>query len=167
MDMLETLRRTGGLEAMSRQLDVTPPQSAAGAEALLPLILGGFKRYCRKAGPGAEGLPVLVSMLNELGDGQMAVAVMTPGKLSLAAGAAVLEALFGTPEAIIAVASAAAERSDLGTAKLRNMMPLLAMLVGGYISVRVDVSRHDGNGIVDLLGLRSDTNPLDAILPLE
>lgn len=164
MDMLETLRRTGGLEAMSRQLDLTPPQSAAAAEALLPFMMGGFKRYCHRAGPGAEGVPALFEMLNKLGDGQMAISVMTPGSLSLTSGAAVLDAVFGSPEAIIAVASAAAERSELGTASLRRMLPLLAMLVGGYISVQVDGANPDEKGVAALLDLEVINNPLDEVL---
>jgi hypothetical protein len=34
----------GGLTSMARELDVSESQAATGAEALIPAILGGFKK---------------------------------------------------------------------------------------------------------------------------
>lgn len=165
IEMLDTLRRTGGLAALSRHLALTPPQATAGAEALLPFLLGGFKRYCHSRGPGVQGLPALLEMLNMWGDGEMAAVVLIPGNGSMIAGPAILEAIFGSPEAIVAVAGAAAERSELDTAQLRKMLPLLTMLLGGYISVRTDPLHREEGKVAALLELEDTDNPLDEVLP--
>lgn len=165
IEMLDTLRRTGGLAALSRHLNLTPTQASAGADALLPFLLGGFKRYCQHHDGDGQGLPALLEMLNQWGDGEMAAAVLIPGNGSMAAGPAMLEAIFGSPEAIASVASAAAERSDLDPAQLRKMLPLLAMLLGGYISIRGGPLHDNDNGISALLELEHADNPLDEVLP--
>lgn len=165
IEMLDTLRRTGGLAALSRHMNLTPAQASAGAEALLPFLLGGFKRYCQQHGPGDEGLPALLNVLNLWGDGEMAAAVLIPGNGSMAAGPAILETIFGSAEAVDSVADAAAQRSDLDNAQLRKMLPLLAMLLGGYISIRADPLHGNDNGIPALLELDEADNPLDEVLP--
>lgn len=39
MEMLATLRRSGGINALARQLDVAPATATAGVKALLPSTL--------------------------------------------------------------------------------------------------------------------------------
>jgi hypothetical protein len=165
IEMLDTLRRTGGLEALSRHVRLTPAEARAGADALLPLLLGGFKRYCHRAGPGMAGLPALLELFKTWGDGEMAAAVLIPGHSTMAAGPALLEAIYGPPEAIAMVVAAAAESCDLNTAQLHAMLPLLAMLLGGYISVRTNQLNADERGVSALLELESGSNPLDDVLP--
>ncbi|MFA7595619.1 MAG: DUF937 domain-containing protein [Novosphingobium sp.] len=167
IEMLDTLRRTGGLAALSRHLNLTPTQASAGTDALLPFLLGGFKRYCQRHDSEGQGLPALLKLLNLWGDGEMAAAVLIPGNGSMAAGPALLEAIFGSPEAIVSVASAAAQRSELDTAQLRKMLPLLAMLLGGYISIRAAPLHGNDNGVPALLELEHAHNPLDEVLPPE
>mgnify|MGYP001436887745 CR=1 FL=1 len=127
----------------------------------------GFKLYCQHHGPGEQGLPALLKVLNLWGDGEMAAAVLIPGNGPMEAGPAILETIFGSAEAIDAVADAAAERSDLDTAQLRKMLPLLAMLLGGYISIRASPLHGNDNGIPALLELDEADNPLDEVLPSE
>ena len=38
LDLMEMLRRSGGLDAVSKQLGVPPAVAAAGADALLPIL---------------------------------------------------------------------------------------------------------------------------------
>jgi len=44
MQPTDFLAQTGGLQAMARELGVSESQAAAGAAALLPAVLGGFKK---------------------------------------------------------------------------------------------------------------------------
>ena len=53
MNVNDILQQTGALESISRELGVDPNQAQAGAAALLPAILGGFKK---QAQPQAAGL---------------------------------------------------------------------------------------------------------------
>ena len=61
--MLGTL---GGLQSIAGELGVTEAQAKAGADALLPAILGGFKKHAQ-AQP--EGLDGLLNMVGGLGGG--------------------------------------------------------------------------------------------------
>ena len=62
MQPTDILAQTGGLQAMARELGVSESQAATGAAALLPAILGGFKKQATGAG-GAEGLGGLLGKL--------------------------------------------------------------------------------------------------------
>lgn len=44
MQITEILARMGGLQTMARELGISENQAATGAEALVPAILGGFKK---------------------------------------------------------------------------------------------------------------------------
>ena len=56
MQITDILSQMGGLQAMSRELGVDENQAASGAEALIPAILGGFKRQAQSHPAGVEGL---------------------------------------------------------------------------------------------------------------
>ena len=56
----------GGLQSMPRELGISASQAASGAEALLPAILGGFKKQAQSQPAGLGGLGEL---LGQLGDG--------------------------------------------------------------------------------------------------
>jgi hypothetical protein len=44
MQVTDILARTGGLQSMSRQLGVSETEGSSGAAALVPALLGGFKK---------------------------------------------------------------------------------------------------------------------------
>jgi len=56
MQITDILAQTGGLESMARELGVSENQAASGAEALIPAILGGFKKQAHSQPSGVEGL---------------------------------------------------------------------------------------------------------------
>lgn len=163
MDMLETLRRTGGIEALARQLDLAHSESMEGVRALLPLVLGGFKRHSLRMGAATTGLAELVTQLNGLGGAHLAAEILSLDKPSPMPGEEVLKTIFGSPEASEAVAGAALADSEMDAAPLREMLPLLAMLVGGYFCARGEDGVHDH--LAELLDLEGEGNPLDAVLP--
>ena len=66
MEITDILAQMGGLQSMARELGVSEAQAASGAEALLPAILGGFKKQAQAQPTGLEGLG---GLLGQLGGG--------------------------------------------------------------------------------------------------
>jgi hypothetical protein len=56
----------GGLQSMARELGVSETQAASGAAALVPAILGGFKKQAQSQPAGLEELG---GLLGQLGGG--------------------------------------------------------------------------------------------------
>lgn len=166
INMLDTLRRTGGLEALSRIVGLSPSDAADGARVLLPLVLAGFKRLSHSFGPGQFGLLDMVVRIELRGGAQLAACVLLPGEVpSEAPGKALAAELYGGTEGVLAVVGVAARRSEIESGRLQRMLPLLIMLVGGYIVSRADRPEGNGNSVAELLELDRPGNPLDAILP--
>ena len=152
MDLMEMLRRSGGLEAVSKQLGVTPAIAATGAEALLPAIVGGLRKHADAAGGGDSGLGSLIGMLGSLGGGALAANVLGPDSTNVDLGNGILGQIFGTKDVSRSVAAAAASRAGIDAETLKRMLPLLAMLVGGYLSARAGGSGSQGSGGLGGLG---------------
>ena len=47
MQMTDLLAEMGGIKSIARELGVSESQAATGAEALIPAILGGFKKQAQ------------------------------------------------------------------------------------------------------------------------
>lgn len=152
LDMLDMLRRSGGINAVSNELGIAPAMAAAGVEALLPAVLGGFRKTTEAAGGGESGLGALVTMLGGLGGGGLAANVLGPEATELAKGNGVLGQIFGSKDVSRSVAADAAVRTGIDPATLKQMLPLLAMLVGGYLSARAGGSGALGSGGLGGLG---------------
>src|SRR6185369_13079619 len=54
MDMTQILAQTGGLRSMARELGVTEKEVHIAAAALVPAILGGFKKQAQSQPTGLE-----------------------------------------------------------------------------------------------------------------
>jgi hypothetical protein len=163
MDWLTTLRRSGGINALSRQLGVSPVDVAAGAAALLPALIAGFRQLADRSGRGDAGVRGLVDVLVELGGGQLAADVMAPGPLNSEPGNAILDRALGPDVARRAVLIEAERASGIDQALGERMLPGLAMLVGGYITARAGGSGAEGSGGVgELGGLLENANDTDS-----
>jgi hypothetical protein len=183
-NLLDMLRRSGGIEAVSKQLGLAPGVAAQGVEALLPALVGGFAKRGEAAGGGEAGLGALVGVLGGLGGGALAANVLGPDETDPGRGNAVLGEVFGSKEVSRSVAADAAARTGIDAQVLKRMLPLLAMLVGGYLSARAGGSGALGGlgsllgsvlgdkqggglgGIGSLLDMDGDGNPLDDIIGL-
>ena len=150
--MLDMLRRSGGIEAVSKELGVAPGVAATGVEALLPAIVGGFAKRSEAAGGGETGLGALVEVLGGLGGGSLAANVLGPDETEVGRGNDVLGEIFGSKDVSRSVAADAATRTGIDPATLKQMLPLLAMLVGGYLSARAGGSGTEGSGGLGGLG---------------
>jgi hypothetical protein len=130
MQITDILARLGGLQSMARELGVSEEQAARGAEALAPAILGGFKKQAQAQPRGLEGLG---GLLGQLGGGGLLDEVLAPQPTDLGRGNAVLGQIFGSKDVSRAVAQDAAAQTGPDPALLRQMLPMLAMLVAGFM----------------------------------
>jgi len=193
MQITDILGQMGGLQSMARELGVSENQAASGAEALIPAILGGFKKQAQSQPSGVEGLG---DLLGQLGGGGLMEDVLAPEPTHVDRGNDVLGQIFGSEDVSRAVAQNAASQSGLDPSLLKKMLPLLAMLVAGYMakqqgpSTDVQPSSDAGGlggllgsllggqaggsgsatpggatpGLASMLDLNGDGNPLDDIL---
>jgi hypothetical protein len=131
MNLTDILAQAGGLQSVARDLGVSEDQAAAGAEALLPAILGGMKKQAQAQPAGLEGLG---GLLGQLGGGGLLDQVLSPQPTDPSQGNQVLGQIFGSKDVSRAVADNAASQSGLDSGVLRKMLPLLAMMVTGFMA---------------------------------
>lgn len=131
MQITDILAQMGGLQSMARELGVSETQAASGAEALVPAILGGFKKQAQTQPTGLEGLG---GLLGQLGGGGLLDNVLSPQPTDVSQGNNVLGQIFGSKDVSRAVAQNAASQSGLDPSLLKKMLPMLAMLVTGYMA---------------------------------
>ncbi|MGB3845472.1 DUF937 domain-containing protein [Sphingopyxis sp. YF1] len=185
MNFTDILSQAGGIESMAKDLGIPPAMAKQGAEALLPAILGGFKKQAQGGG-GVEGLG---GLLGQLGGGGLLDAVLGSQPTPVDKGNDVLGQIFGTKEVSRSVAGDAAARTGIDAGTLKKMLPILAMLVAGYMSRQGGSEGGNGGlggmlgnvlggalgggtapsagglgGLGKLIDLNGDGNPLDDIL---
>lgn len=184
MQINDLLAQTGGLSSMARELGISEQQAAAGASALLPAVMGGF----RKQAQGDGGPAGLGGLLDQVGGGSLLDDVLSPQPTDVGRGNDVLGQIFGSKDVSRAVAGDASARTGLDSALLKKMLPRLAMLAAGYLAQRGaggsaaagggglgglvgglmggagGAADARGGGLAGLLDGDGDGNPLDDIL---
>ncbi|KAB2310388.1 DUF937 domain-containing protein [Betaproteobacteria bacterium SCN2] len=185
MQITDILAQMGDLQSMARELGVSESQAASGADALLPAILGGFKKQAQTQPGGLDGLG---GLLGQLGGGNLFDEVLSPQPTDLSHGNDVLGQIFGSRDVSRAVAQNASSQTGLDSGVLKKMLPMLAMMVAGYMSRQQGGNQpaQQGGGLGGLLGglfggrssgagapglaamldLDGDGNPLDDILQM-
>lgn len=187
MQITDILAQLGGLQSVAKELGVSEAQATTGAEALIPAILGGFKKQAKSQPSGLEGLG---GLLGKLGGSSLLDDVLAPQPTHVNRGNEVLGQIFGSKDVSRAVAQNAAAKSGLSPDLLKKMLPMLAMLVSGYMAKMQSgpasqpggilsglLSRLLGShapgratqggatmGLASMLNFGSDGNPLDDIL---
>lgn len=131
MQITDILSQLGGLQSMARELGVSETQAASGAEALIPAILGGFKKQAQAQPTGLDGLG---GLLSQLGGGGLLDQVLSPQPTNVSQGNDVLGQIFGSKDVSRTVAQNASAQSGLSPDLLKKMLPLLAMLVAGFMA---------------------------------
>jgi hypothetical protein len=187
--LMDVLGQAGGIESLARELGVGRDQATAGAAALIPAILGGFKKRAQSEPAGLENL---AGMLGGLGGGGLMDEVLSPRATNVAPGNDILGQIFGSKDVSRTVAQNASARTGLDPAVLKRMLPILAMLVAGYMARsnrgaaagapspgggglgdvlggalpggRSNATPGGGGGLASMLDLDGDGNPLDDIL---
>ena len=97
---------------------------------MTPAILGGFKKQAQ----APAGLDGLGGLLTQLGGGGLLDNVLAAQPTDVGRGNDVLGQIFGSRDVSRTVAHDAAARSGLDPALLKRMLPILAMLVTGYMA---------------------------------
>lgn len=187
MDIQDLLAQAGGLSSMARELGVSEQEAANGAASLLPAILGGFKKQTQAQPQGLAGLG---GLLGTLGGGDLLDDLLSSKPTSVGRGNAVLGKIFGSKDVSRAVAQNASTQSGLSPDVLKKMLPMLAMMVTGFLAKKggadtapAQAAEPSGGGLGGLLGglmggrggggtgglaslldLDGDGNPLDDIL---
>ena len=131
MQITDILAQMGGLQSIAKELGVSETQATSAAEALAPAILGGFKKQAQSQPGGLEGLG---GLLGQLGGGGLLEQVLGPQPTDVSRGNDVLGQIFGSKDVSRAVAQNAASQSGLDPSLLKKMLPMLAMLVTGYMA---------------------------------
>ncbi len=146
MNLTDILAQAGGIESMAKDLGIPPAMAKQGAEALLPAILGGFKKQAQSG--GIEGLG---GLLGQLGGGGLLDSVLGSQPTPVAPGNEVLGQIFGSKDVSRTVAGQAATQSGLDSGLLKKMLPILAMMVAGYMA-KQSGQAQGGGGLGDLIG---------------
>ncbi len=150
MQITDILAQMGGLKSMANELGVSESQAASGADALIPAILGGFKKQAQTQSSGLDGLG---GLLGKLGGGSLLDSVLSPQPTNVSQGNDVLGQIFGSKDVSRTVAANAATTSGLDAGILRKMLPMVAMAVAGYMAKQsASGSASEGGGLGGLLG---------------
>lgn len=187
MDIRDIIAQAGGLQSVARELNISEAQADSGVEALLPAILGGFKRQAQLQSDGVEGLG---GMLGKLGGSALMDDVLSPQPTNVSRGNDVLAQIFGSKDVSRSVAQHASTKSGVNPDTLKKMLPMVAMMVTGYMAQHKSgaASREaqpkggigsmlgnllgGGNknvpegaaGLAKLIDMDGDGNPLDDIM---
>ena len=150
MPITDILAQAGGIQAVAQQLGISEAEAASGAAALLPAILGGFKNQAQASPAGPAGLG---GLLSQLGGGALLDNVVGPEPTQVDSGNNILGQIFGSKDVSRTVAQDAAARSGLSPELLKRMLPILAMLVTGYLAKQhAGTSPQAQGGLGGLLG---------------
>ena len=147
MNLTDILAQTGGIESMAKELGVSPSIAKAGADALLPAILGGFKKQAQ----GGDGLGSLGGLLGQLGGGGLLDSVLGSQPTPVDQGNDVLGQIFGSKDVSRTVAGQAATQTGIDSGLLKQMLPILAMMVAGYMA-KQSGGQSGGGGFGGMLG---------------
>jgi hypothetical protein len=147
MDIANILKQSGAIGSIAQQLGVNEQVAEAGAAALLPAILGGFKKTTQAQAGGLEGLG---GLLGQLGGGGLFDSVVSPEPTPVEKGNDVLGQIFGSKDVSRTVADHASGQTGIDPSLLKKMLPILAMLVAGYMAKQS--GGGDGGGLGGLIG---------------
>lgn len=143
MQLIDMLKNSGAVHSMAQKVGIDDDQASAGAAALMPALLGGLEKQTRA---NSQGLSGVASMLGGLGGGNMLDQVLGSNAPDVNAGNGVLGQLFGSKDVSRAVAQNASSSSGVDPAVLKKMLPLLAMVVGGFVAKQAQARNAQGAG---------------------
>ena len=171
MQIQDMLRQLGGPQSMARELGVSEQEAHTGLSALLPAVMGGFKKQAESPG----SMDSLGEMLGRHGGSGLLDNVLSPQPTEVGRGNNLLGQIFGSKDVSRSVAQSAAERTGLNPSLLKRMLPMVAMMAAGYMAKQrggggllpgLGGSPSGGahGGLGALLGMERAGNPLDDIL---
>jgi hypothetical protein len=158
-DMLANAQNGQGIEALSRQFNLSQQQTQSALEALLPAFSQGLKQNA--SDPYSVG-----AFLQALASGQHAnyfdnpMSAFTPA--GMAEGNGILGHLFGSKDLSRAVAAQAAQATGIGQQVLQQMLPAIAaMIMGGMFK---QTTNQFQPGQYQAGNMQAASNPLGEII---
>ncbi len=147
MGASDLIAQTPEFQAFAGRFGLTHDQAAGAADALLPAIMGGFKKQMQ-AGGG------LGAMLGMLGGGSLFGGVQDAQALDADQGNEVLGQIFGSKDVCRAVAQDASARTGLDVSLLKQMLPVLVSLVMAYMARQSDSGQAQASsgGLAGMVG---------------
>lgn len=153
MQITDLLAQAGGVQSIARELGLSTAEAQSGAEALVPAILGGFKKQVQSEPGGLQGLG---GMLSSLGGGGLLDQVLAPQPTNVAPGNEILGSIFGSKDVSREVAQGAAAQTGLDVSQLKRMLPMLAMAIAGFMAKQQPAATAAqggaGGGFAGLMG---------------
>ena len=149
MNIVDILQQSGGIGTMAKELGINESVAQAGAAALLPAVLGGFKKTTQAQPGGLEGLG---GLLGQLGGGGLLDSVLGTEPTPVNQGNEILGKIFGSKEVSRTVAAGAEQKSGISSDLLKKMLPIVAMMVAGYMAKQGDSGESGGGGLGGLIG---------------
>jgi hypothetical protein len=157
-EILDNAHDGEGVSTLSRQFDLTPAQTQAAINALLPAISIGLKQSTATL----DGLGKLLGMMGQQQDlHQMYEDHETAfGSEGVTAGNDALSVIFGSPEVSRAVVDQAQQFSGVSSDILKKLLPVIAgMVLSGLMrsgstpkSARPEQPAPSGGSLGDILG---------------
>lgn len=145
MNLNQILQQTGVVDSMARELNIDPAMAKAATGALLPAIVAGLGRTTTQAAPSGGGLGDIFGGLVGGGSGGAAAGglggiggilldqVLQQDPTPTQAGNDILGQIFGSKEVSRGVADEVAGSTGIPAAIIKQMLPILAMAVVGYM----------------------------------
>jgi len=154
VQLQDILNQTGALQSIARELNISEAEATRAASALAPNVLGGFRKQAEAHPQGLDGFS---GLLNQFGGAGMLDSILSANPTDTSLGDNVLGKIFGTKDVSRAVAQNAAAQSGQDPSMLKKMLPMLAMLVAGYMAKQrgaggAKFSADGGAGLSDALG---------------
>ena len=143
MQLSDILNQTGGLQSIARELGISEHEAATAASAMAPAVLGGFQK---QADAHPQGMAGLGGLLNQLGGGSLLDAVVAPAPTNTAPGNEVLGRIFGSKDVSRTVAQNAAAQTGLDSSTLQKMLPMLTMVLAGYMAKQHSATTATSSG---------------------
>ncbi len=189
MQTTDILAQMGGVSSIAKQLGLDEGQAQRGAEALLPALLGGFKKQLQTQPKAFESIG---GLLGQLGGSDLLSRALGQFTANADSGNDILGQVFGSKDVSRTVVDNAAQSTGLNIAQLKKMLPMLAMMLAGFMAKQrlnepSTETTNDGLGgllggllsatqqssnaskpglsnLVSMLDLNGDGNPLDDIM---
>ena len=151
MRINQVLQEMGGVQSIARELGITEEEASSGAAALAPAVVSGFEQQAADQPASESGVEGLI---NRLGGAGLLDNVLAPERTDISRGNSLLGSIFGSKDVSRDVAQKASAESGVQPSVLKKMLPMLAMLVAGYIAKQRSrtAPTASGGGLGSILG---------------
>jgi hypothetical protein len=134
MNLSQSLKQSGAIDSIARELGVEPAMAQQAAGALLPAIVAGMGRsQVGAGGSGGGGLGAVLGSLTGGGGGGLLDSILGPEPTPTQPGNDILGQIFGSKDVSRGVAEEVSGSTGLPPDLLKKMLPMLAMAVVGYM----------------------------------